>query len=254
MTINLMKLLKSAFPKSSAQCSLVVDGKPITYLLYRLRRARRLTLRVNDDAEVIVRAPLRINLRETTEFVEKNSAWVLTRLQAARLRLDSQRKLVDGALLPFLDDQLCLRLHDIESATSRSKVKHLGNELHVYSACHERATLVCLLESWYRHQAKIYMTERLALLGIQLGLEAKRLTIRGQKTLWGSCNTRGSINMNWRLMLAPACIVDYVLAHELCHLRHLNHSAKFWELLKQIEPDYLNQRDSLRRMQAQLVI
>lgn len=246
--------MKLQFHKPLALRSLVLDGETITYTLYRMRRARRLTLRINDEAEVIVRAPLRVNLRETAEFVEKNSSWVLTHLKAARLRLDTQRVLTDGALLPFLDNQLCLRLHDLRENTSRSSVKRLGEELHVHNACHERASLVVVLENWYRRQARIYMAERLSQIGSQLGLQAKCLTIRGQKTLWGSCTARGTISMNWRLMLAPARIVDYVLAHELCHLRHLNHSAKFWDLLKQIEPDCINQRDLLRRMQAQLVI
>jgi predicted metal-dependent hydrolase len=246
--------LKAIAAKPLSSRSLVVEGEEIPYVLYRMRRARRLTLRVNDDGEVVVRAPLRTNLRETADFVEKNSAWVLARLKAAHVRIDSQRALVDGALLPFLDGQLYLRLHDLKPEKSRSTVKRLDGELHLHSTCLERTSLICLVESWYRQQAKIYMADRLALLGTQLDLHAKKLTIRGQKTLWGSCTARGAISMNWRLMLAPARIVDYVLAHELCHLRHLNHSAKFWELLKQIEPDYINQRNLLRHMQSQLII
>ena len=207
-----------------------------------------MTLRVNDNAEVVVRIPLRCSVREALDFVERSAPWLLTQLKSAQCRLSARRSITDGDSLPLLDERLCLRLH----MASRNTTKRAGDELHVHSTSHERSELATLLEGWYRRQAKAYMDKRLAEFGEQFGLQVKSLSIRNQKTLWGSCTARGAITMNWRLMLAPAAIVDYVLAHELCHLRHLNHSAQFWGLVEQIIPDYRSRRALLRQMQATL--
>lgn len=213
-----------------------------------MHRAKRLTLRVNNKGEVIVRIPLRCSVREALDFVERSGPWLLTQLKAAQLRASTRRPLTEGDTLPLLDEQLCLRL----LPASRNKITRAGDELHVHSNSVERSELEKLLEAWYRRQAKDYMDMRLAEFGAQLGLQAKSLAIRGQKTLWGSCTARGAISMNWRLMLAPARVVDYVLAHELCHLRHLNHSVQFWGLVEQVIPDYRSRRALLRQMQATL--
>jgi len=203
---------------------------------------------VNDKADVIVRIPLRCSVREALDFVERSTPWLLTQLKSAQCRLSARPSLTEGDCVPLLNEQLCLRLH----TASRNTIKRAGDELHVHSASHERSELARLLEGWYRRQAKVYMGERLAEFGEQFGLSAKSLSIRNQKTLWGSCSAWGAITMNWRLMLAPAAIVDYVLAHELCHVRHLNHSAQFWGLVEQIIPDYRNRRALLRQLQPTL--
>ncbi len=227
-----------------------VIAEDITYTVQRMPRRRRLSLHVSDDAEVIVRIPLRATLRETREFVNNHMAWVAQRLALVRAHLARRHPLEDASLLPLLDSKLTLRLH--HAAQGRS-VRHDG-VLHVHSPCHARASILRLLEGWYRNEAQGYMTGRLALFAEKTGLWPKRITIRNQKTCWGSCSARGAISLNWRLMLAPATLVDYVLAHELCHLRHLNHSAAFWNLVEGLDPDCHAHRAALRRLQPSLVL
>ena len=249
MTKPLIHRLKNSHLKTSAPPhTLVLEGVSINVSIHRLRRSRRLTLRVNDKAEVVVRMPLRCSVREALEFVERSAPWLLTQLKSAQCRLSARSSLTDGDSVPLLDEQLCLRLH----TASRTTIKRAGDELHVHNASHQRDNLAILLEGWYRHQAKVYMGGRLTEFGAHFGLSAKSLSIRNQKTLWGSCSAKGAITMNWRLMLAPAAIVDYVLAHELCHVRHLNHSVQFWSLVEQIIPDYRNRRALLRQLQPTL--
>jgi len=94
------------------------------------------------------------------------------------------------------------------------------------------------LENWYRQQAKEYIAERTAILAAQHGFEYIGVKIRGQRTRWGSCSSKGNLNFNWKLMMVPAAAVDYVIIHELCHLRELNHSARFWALVRELCPNY----------------
>jgi len=94
------------------------------------------------------------------------------------------------------------------------------------------------LESWYRMQAKLHLSQRTAELAKQHGFKYEKITIKGQQTRWGSCSTLGNLNFNWRLMLAPVGAIDYVIIHELCHLREHNHSSKFWALVERYCPAY----------------
>ena len=215
-----------------------------------MARRRRLSLHVSDNAEVLVRIPLRATLRETHEFVQSHTAWVAKRLLLVRAQLARRRPLQDATCLPLLDSELTLRLHH----AGHGLVERHDATLHVHNSCHARASIGGLLETWYRSEARTYMTGRLALLTEKTGLRPRRITIRGQKTCWGSCSARGTISLNWRLMLAPAALADYVLAHELCHLRHLNHSAAFWKLVEGLDPDCHAHRAALRRLQPSLVL
>ena len=99
--------------------------------------------------------------------------------------------------------------------------------------------------------------ERIAALAAReaadMGVSYERLTIRDQRTRWGSCSSRGTLSFNWRLVLAPSAVLDYVVVHELCHLRHPNHSARFWSLVAERRPDYRAQRVWLRRHGAELL-
>ncbi len=238
------------FPKLFIQDQLTIMGEDIPYTVQRIARRRRLSLHVSDDAEVLVRIPARATLRETHEFVQNHTAWVAKRLLLVRAQLARRRPLQDATRLLLLDSELTLRLHH----AGHGRVERHEATLHVHNLCHERASIAHLLETWYRNEAQTYMTGRLALLAEKLGMWPKRITIRGQKTCWGSCSARGTISLNWRLMLAPAVLVDYVLAHELSHLRHLNHSAAFWRLVESLDPDCHAHRVALRRLQPSLVL
>ena len=108
------------------------------------------------------------------------------------------------------------------------------------------------LLSWYRTEALTYLSGRIAALSKKTGLKPSCVRIKNQVTLWGSCSSKGSINLNWRLILAPISIVDYVVMHELCHLRVANHSGSFWALLLANDPLYAEHRAWLRKNQLEL--
>lgn len=106
------------------------------------------------------------------------------------------------------------------------------------------------LESRYRKAAQEYIPKRAAFYVSHfadiIDGSYERIQIRSQKTRWGSCSSRGTLSFNWRLMLAPPAVLDYVVVHELCHLRHMNHSPQFWQCVEQILPDYKLRREWLR--------
>ena len=110
------------------------------------------------------------------------------------------------------------------------------------------------LEKRYIAAAKEYFPKRVAHFHQFTGGSYNRITIRDQKTRWGSCSARGTLSFNWRLMLAPPAILDYVVVHELCHLTHMNHSAAFWQKVESVYPDYRTARKWLKDHGQELVL
>lgn len=104
----------------------------------------------------------------------------------------------------------------------------------------------------YRKKAKTLFTERLHLYEPQIGVQANTIRIKDQKTRWGSCSSKGNINLNWRLILAPQEVMDYVIIHELCHLKEMNHSKAFWDLVQTHCPDYKKHQQWLKKNAAKL--
>lgn len=102
------------------------------------------------------------------------------------------------------------------------------------------------LEDRYRKAAKEYIPKRVAFYQSFVEKSYERITIRDQKTRWGSCSSKGTLSFNWRLMLAPPAVLDYVVVHELCHLMHMNHSKAFWNAVEEIMPNYKIHRKWLK--------
>ena len=110
------------------------------------------------------------------------------------------------------------------------------------------------LENRYKEAARDYIPKRAAYFQTLTGGSYSRISIRDQKTRWGSCSSKGTLSFNWRLMLAPPAILDYVVVHELCHLTHMNHSPAFWQAVEKVYPDYKNARKWLKDHGSELVL
>lgn len=146
------------------------------------------------------------------------------------------RFLTESSVVPFLEKKrewllsCYLRQKDISPPLPKEKTKQ---EL--------------LLEKRYREAAADYLEKRAAYYVVQTGGHYHRITIRDQKTRWGSCSSKGTLSFNWRLILAPPRVLDYVVIHELCHLTYMNHGKDFWNAVSCVMPDYKIYRDWLKK-------
>ena len=240
----------------------------IPYRIRRSERARRARILVDGDGVEVV-LPRRFPLREVEPFVEEKRAWIertLRRLRETEAELPAAR-LEDGGLVPYLGESLRLYVR-VEPGRQREHVARRGEELRValppdpersspdgqlplLDAGQELApaegALRDALERWYRKRARIEVAPRLDLACARAGASYTRLQIRGQRTRWASCSSTGAMSFNWRLLLAPAEILDYVVEHEVAHLERLDHSARFWRLLASRCPDWREHEAWLRR-------
>jgi predicted metal-dependent hydrolase len=220
----------------------LVDGTDIPYRVRRSDRARRVRVRVDALRGVEVVLPRRAPEREAAAAVRELRPWIerrVTELQRTRALVTAR-----GATVPYLDETLTL-----VPEAGRARVHRRGATLLVPDGDHRPA-----LERWYRRQARVEVAPRLDRATSIAGTRYTRLTIRGQTTRWASCSSTGAMSFNWRLLLAPAAVLDYVVWHEVSHLEVMDHSPRFWALLASRSPDYRQHSTWLRRNGASLVL
>lgn len=202
----------------------MVDG---SITIKRLPQARRLRLRVLPDGKTILTAPLIVSDRLINQFISQHREWLNTaRGRTAKdrhlLTTQTDRLIWRGRSLPFR-----LAVHP----SHRGRVQLLSDQLLVESPTEEASVVRNLLERWLAKQARDYLPGRASLLADLVDLTIKRTVVRSARTRWGSCSRRAAISLNWRLILAPDWVSDYVIYHELAHLTHPNHSPRFWRLV-----------------------
>ena len=222
----------------------------VTSVPYRVRRsdrARRARIKVSaEGVEVVV--PRRLSMKHVEPFVEEKRPWIertLLRMREAEAE-HSRPQIEDGGEVPFLDEPLTLRVH-VEPARTRPHAVRRGETLHLKVAEPGPGALRDALERWYRRQARDEVAARLDAASARAATPYTTLQIRGQSTRWASCSSTGAMSFNWRLLLAPAEILDYVIEHEVVHLQIHDHSPRFWAELKRRCPDYETHEAWLKR-------
>jgi predicted metal-dependent hydrolase len=221
----------------------VTSDGDIEYTVRRSPRARRVRVTVDPQRGVQVVLPRRAAEREAAAAVRELGPWIRRRVD--EMQRAQETVAARGGTLPYLDQTLVVVEQD-----GRSRAHRRGDELHV-PAGPERAAAI---ERWYRRAAREEIAARLDRACAQAGLAYEGLTIRGQRTRWASCSAERSMSFNWRLLLAPAVVLDYVIWHEVCHLQVMDHSPRFWSLLERFCPDYRVHKDWLRRNGQTLVL
>ena len=229
---------------------LTIDPSSIAYRLRRSARARRLRITVRPGGVEVV-APVRMREAEIRAFVEHHRDWIRTRTGALQRLLaehPGSPRLIDGAKILYRGRPVGLRV--AASADGKARVRE-GDWLEVSipaTVAHDQheTAVERLVTGWLKAQARADAEGHVARHGPPHGLIPSSIRIKEQKRLWGSCTAKGAINLNWRLILAPPPVLEYVVVHELCHLRVPNHQRAFWRLVGEVLPDFEAQRSWLR--------
>jgi predicted metal-dependent hydrolase len=216
----------------------------VVYQVRRSDRARRIRVTVDAVHGVEVVLPRRAPEREAAAAIRELRPWIERRvaeLAGARAAVAAR-----GDTVPYLGRTLAL----MTDSPARVRVARRGDVLLVPTG-EERLPA---LERWYRRAARAEIALRLDRACAVAGTSYSRLTIRGQRTRWASCSRAGAMSFNWRLLLAPEAVLDYVVWHEVCHLEVMDHSSRFWRLLASRKPDYREQLRWLKANGATLVL
>ncbi|HME44966.1 MAG TPA: SprT family zinc-dependent metalloprotease [Syntrophorhabdales bacterium] len=207
------------------------------YLLVRSSRRRKtMTLRIDRLGRVVIRAPLYTVKKEVDRFFEQNRAWVRRKL-AERYTLQKMCKpksFVPGEEFLFLGKSYPLRLGETNGGIPSISFCSRGFTLPENHTSKAR----CLFITWYKTKAWEKITERVLHYSRQLNLIPQEIRLMTARTQWGSCSPDNRLSFNWKLVMAADTFIDYVVVHELLHIREKNHSLRFWEALKSLMPDY----------------
>lgn len=214
----------------------------IAYTVRRSARARRVRVNVHAHTGVEVVLPARAPERAAAAAISELRPWIERRLREAReVR---ERIAARAGTVPYLGLPL-----ELVPEVGRTRVRRDGQRLLVPAGDARPA-----LERFYRRAARAEIAARLDRATALAGARYTALHIRAQRTRWASCSPSGSMSFNWRLMLAPERVLEYVVWHEVCHLHVLDHSRRFWSLLERHRPSYREEREWLRANGATLVL
>jgi predicted metal-dependent hydrolase len=225
--------------------------QPLDYVLRRSKR-RSIGFMINDDG-LRVTAPKWATIADIEHAIRDKQRWILGKLHERRERAARgvpPMQWSDGATLPYLGSGLTLRLRP----AAGTGISYVADSRELTVSLPPDTTEQQLKErvqGWLQQQAKLLFGQRLPLYAEKLGVTYQSFTLSNATTQWGSCTSRGTIRLNWRLIHFSLPLIDYVVAHELAHLREMNHSPRFWATVQSVFPDFASARKSLREQARQ---
>lgn len=220
------------------------NGETIFYQLER-RQRRTIGLKITADG-LVVHAPKRIFDYQLNQVLQEKAHWILSKLQAREANQIAPVQWLDGEHLLFLGNDIQLSV--TPNISNKAAVLE-QNKLTVAQPDPLNQTLTCRkVIAWYKKQALLDFSRRLEVFSAKLGVVTPPLSLSNAKSRWGSCNSRGEVRLNWRLLQAPPHIINYVICHELAHLKQMNHSAKFWATVESLFPAYKLAEKELKKL------
>lgn len=221
---------------------------PMMTFPYKVRRSQRKTAAIHIGRDgVEVRVPVHVKDAWIKQWLTQKQAWILSKLAEQETKVATQTQLKWGQPILFLGEEIPVLLSQGAKVSHRSpQVIFDGTSFQV--ALHDETQLRPLMEAWFKHQAKQYMTPRAHEIAQDMGVRArlKQVRFRRTKTKWGHCTQHGDLQFNWQIMGAPKGVIDYLICHEVSHLIHPNHSRAFWQTVASWDANYLSHEKWLK--------
>jgi predicted metal-dependent hydrolase len=218
-----------------------LQGRSTGYSLKQSQRARGIRLEIRSETGLTVVVPRKYTQQQVHDILRQKTRWILKHLSAGKpvqMPLFTQEA-GHGDRLFFMGRPIEIAVNPSKSATSLAVLQ--GNKLLVSTGSRNGA-IPKIQEKWYRQQAATVFKQKADSFKEIMGLRYNSIYIRGQKSRWGSCSPAGNLTLNWKLLMAPEDIIDYVVVHELAHIKHMNHSKKFWDMVNQYCPGWKRHR------------
>jgi predicted metal-dependent hydrolase len=238
-------------PVVIAEREVSLGGRLLSCVVKRSLVARQVRFEIREGGILTVVLPRRCSLDAVDEMVQSKSRWILGKMDAFAGRKFPQGngRLKAGDAVPYLGEQL--RIAVVDGGAPGPAVELVGQTLMVRGG-RRAGGLEPLVEAWYRAAAAAVLRRKVQQYAADLGVSFSRFSIRGQRTRWGSCSHKGTLSFNWRLMMAPEPVADYVVIHEVAHLREMNHTGRFWRLVAERCPSWREHRKWLNDHGAEL--
>jgi hypothetical protein len=207
---------------------------------YQIIRSKRktLSLQINQDAELIIRAPQRLAQKDIQAFVDEKSKWIERKQQQVKSQLSENYQFEEDEVFLYLGNNYPLII------SNNSGNLFFNGEIFELDADYGEASAI--FKGWYKQKFREIALPRIDYFANKYNLKFNDVRLKSQKTLWGSCSSNNNLNFNYCLMMAPMSVIDYVIVHELSHTVHKNHSSDFWGLVESILPEYKSAKKWLK--------
>ncbi len=246
-------LRKLALP-SSESGAVMIGGKEMSFtILRKKRRKRTIAFTVDADRTIRVLAPMRTSFSFVQTMLQKRSDVVLRRLHSleAMGSVQTGPRFAQDDIIRYLGHDYRLRVTQDEKRLQGCRIWPRRFEVNIADTALSdqalRDKVRTEIRLWMKKRAKVKLHERLDYWAGIMGVKYQKLMLTEPEWQWGSCSSQNVIRLNWRLIMAPLSLLDYVVAHELCHVKHKNHSPRFWGMLEDFMPDCMARRKQLRQ-------
>jgi len=213
------------------------DVETIEFKVTKSKR-KSLSIAIQPDGNLLVKAPFFLSDAEILKWVKTKTGWIIR--QRAKIieqqEINPPKHYISGEKFLYLGKE-----YELEVRFSERRAGMVGideDKIILFSKSEEKTEVEKILSAWYVKQAKARLPKRVRFWAEQMGESYGNITIKNQKKRWGSCSSARNLNFNWRLIMMPEEVIDYVVVHELCHLRQMNHSKEFWREVEKVLPDY----------------
>lgn len=219
------------------------DHRKLTCQFRRSARARRLRMQIDNEGRLTVVAPWLATEKGIQVFIRQHTPWI----EKQKSKIEKQKELRakrtyhTGDVFYYFGEKVTLNVLPSDRRRPALKVRDDKLIITLYRKISKPDGITAIkktIEDFYRKKAEEVLHDRLQFFNEHYDFSYHKVTLRNQKTRWGSCSRAGNLNFNWRLIMAPIEVIDYVVVHELCHLKQMNHSARFWNLVAEMIPDY----------------
>ena len=222
-----------------------MDGFPFQVEVVRTDRKRSASIRLLGDL-VKVSVPMTLSDSRIRDLVTKRTPWIKNRLREQSDRpIPAAREYVSGETVTYLGKNYRLKVLIGDQPSIKLRRGYVEATV-TETDIDPKNTMRGLLERWYRSHAERRLGEKTVRLARVIGVNPSSVTVKNYKSRWGSCSPKGDISYNWRIILAPHSIVDYVVVHELCHMLEHNHSSKYWKHVERYVPNWRECREWLK--------
>jgi predicted metal-dependent hydrolase len=235
--------------------TLPVGKSEVTYVVRFSEKATRNRLSVRSDGTVEAVAPRGASTAGIESFVAGKRKWLIQKLEAVRARrvLAQPQRYESGAKLLYRGRRLMLKVE--RAKVSQVEIECRGRFYvrvpHRWSAARREAEIAAAFDAWLRERCGADVKRLARRYADALGVELKSARIGDQKGMWGTCGRNGVVRINWRLIQAPVAALEYVVTHEVCHLRHRSHDPKFWQTLTAVMPDWQTRKALLEHWESE---
>jgi predicted metal-dependent hydrolase len=232
------------------QGEIVLGSTPVPYIVKRSLRAKLIWLTVKKQTGLTITVPRYYNIQFLESYLFSKSNWILSSIT----KMNNQKRILEKNIcsntVPYLGTTLNIlkRTNDIQVAEIKLEQNQLIVDL---DPCFFKQPAV-EVELWLKNQAAININQKTKDFSLKMGLFFNKITIRSQKSRWGSCSRNKNLSFNWRLIMTPEPILDYVVIHELSHLKEMNHSKKFWDIVSDYCPGWKECRKWLTQHSSDL--